>query len=87
MPKGKKTTVAIDPNESKLDRFHRVAEPRIRKALKSLDLVIACTNKATYEFTQEDVDRIQAAFAKKVQALAAAFSGQKKGEEDFTFRR
>jgi len=77
----------IPENESKLDRFHRVAEPRIRKALKDIDLVIACTNKATYEVAPEDVDRIQDAFAKKVAALASAFSGQTSSEESFSFRR
>lgn len=88
-PKVKKARAkaVIPENESKLDRFHRVAEPRIRKALKDIDLVIACTNKATYEYTPEDVDRIQNAFAARIEALAGAFTGQKETGETFSFRR
>jgi len=85
--KGKRQRSYIDPNESKLDRFHRVAESRVRKALKAIRVVTACTNTARYEWTPEDVDRIQAAFSDELEVLASGLAGGKSKASDFTFRR
>lgn len=42
----------------KRDRFVRLAENRVNKALKELSLIGNLSNKAAYDFTDEDVRKI-----------------------------
>lgn len=45
-------------NESKREKFVRIAEKRTNKILDTLKLLGNCSNKNTYEYTKKDVDKI-----------------------------
>lgn len=45
-------------NDTKRERFDRVAHARVRKIKELLGLLQNCANTHNYEYTQEDVDAI-----------------------------
>lgn len=45
-------------NETKRERFIRVAEARTNKIIDMMQLLGNCSNTATYSYSQEDVDQI-----------------------------
>lgn len=49
---------SVTKNETKRDRFIRVAEARTNKIIDMIQLLGNCSNTATYDYTQEDVDQI-----------------------------
>lgn len=66
-----------NPNESKAERFVRLAEPRVSRACKAISLI---GNFATgdYEFTEQQVAAMFAAMQEELDAQRAKF---KKGSE------
>ena len=44
--------------ESKSDRFVRIAEARTNKIINMIQLLGNCSNKGTYDYTKEDVRKI-----------------------------
>lgn len=71
-------------NESKAERFIRVAEPRVGRACKAISLI---GNFATgdYEYTEQQVD---AMFAAMQEALDTVRAKYRKGKESkFRFLR
>ncbi len=47
-----------DISESKRDKFVRLAEARTNKIIDMLHLLGNCSNTSTYEYTQQDVNKI-----------------------------
>ena len=45
-------------SQPKADRFHRVAEKRVDNVLNALRLLRQCSNRRTYEYTDEEVQRM-----------------------------
>jgi len=86
MPKGKKGTT-IPADESKRDRFMRVAEPRVRGVVKGLQNLRKCANRATYDYAPDDIERIQKILSIELSLLGQAFAGQTQGEDLFSFKR
>ncbi len=46
------------PEETKAERFSRVATRRLRAALKQMELLENCANTATYEYNDTQVDAL-----------------------------
>ncbi len=71
---------------AKKDRFINVAGRRVQKVLDDLESLSKCSNKNTYEYAQEDVNKMMRAIKEKVKFLDAAFSsGAKSGKQTFEF--
>lgn len=64
------------PVESKAQRFRRLANQRIPKALKVLGNIENLTRKQSYEYTPEQADRIVTVLAAAVKRIVDGFSGQ-----------
>jgi hypothetical protein len=45
-------------NSVKRERFIRVAEARTRKALSMIRLIGNCANRAVYEYSESDINKI-----------------------------
>jgi hypothetical protein len=45
-------------NETKHDKFVRIAEARTNKVVDMIRLLGNCSNNGTYEYTKEDVNKI-----------------------------
>lgn len=59
--------------ESKKDKFVRIAEARTNKIIDMIRLLGNCTNKASYEYSKEDVRKIFTAIENELKAAKAKF--------------
>lgn len=60
-------------NESKRERFVRIAEARTNKIINMIQLLGNCSNQGTYEYTKEDVDKIFSAIESEVREAKKKF--------------
>lgn len=68
----------------KRDRFVRLAVKRVNRAIKDIRLIANLSNRAAYEFTDEDSRKIVKALLKEVDTVKARFSGPgSAGKEEF----
>lgn len=67
---GKKTK----DNETKRERFVRLAENRMNNALKNIQLLSNLSNSSTYDYSNEDVDKIIKALKAAVTDLERSFA-------------
>lgn len=65
------------PQETKAQRFRRLANRRVPVALKRIEHVRNLTNHAQYEWTAEQAERILSALRAAVEEVARGFSGAK----------
>jgi len=65
--------------------FVRLAEARVRKALKSIQLIGNLSNRSNYDFTDEDISKIFKALNDEISACRRRFehSRKKPGENIF----
>lgn len=77
------TTIA----ETKRDRFVRLAEKRVPRALADIRIIRNLANTANYEFSSEDVDAIVASLQKAVDDLAAEFASKTRRPEAFSLAK
>ena len=67
--------------ESKRDRFIRVAENRTNRILDTLDLLGNCANKGNYDYTEQDVKKIFDTIQKKLDETRQRYAKQSKNEK------
>ena len=60
--------------ESKRDRFIRLAETRTNKIIDMLQLLGNCSNTSAYEYTQKDIEQIFSAIEFEVREAKKKFS-------------
>lgn len=60
--------------ESKREKFVRLAEARTNKIIDTLQLLGNCSNTSAYEYTQQDVDQIFAAIEAEVREAKKKFA-------------
>ena len=73
-------------NESKRDRFVRLAEARTNKILEMLRLLGNCSSKSNYEYTEADIRKIFTALEKEMKNTKNRVLGIETQEEKFTFK-
>ncbi len=74
--------------ETKADRFVRIAEARTNKIISMIQLLGNCSNRATYEYSKEDVKKIFGAIEEELKLAKAKFElGDSESEKKkFTLR-
>lgn len=67
--------------ETKRDKFVRLAEARTNKIIDMIQLLGNCSNAGAYDYTQQDVDKIFSAIENELREAKKKFSkvGSKKG--------
>ena len=71
---------------AKKDRFKNVAGRRVQKVLDDLDSLSKCSNRSTYDYTDEEVKKMMKAINDKFTLLKASFnSNTKSGKQTFEF--
>lgn len=74
-------------NETKRERFVRLAEARTNKILDMMKLLGNCSSKSNYEYTDEDVRKIFNAIEREMKNARAKFNGVDTQKEDrFTLK-
>lgn len=90
-PAQKKPTVSKKPvvkdaeKESKSDLFLRLATPRVEKVLKSLRILGNCANRNTYEYTEQQVDKMMEKLDNAFTLTMTKFHNSRKQQESFKF--
>lgn len=72
-------------NESKNDRFKRLAVNRVNKAVKSIELIGNLGNSSLYSSTAEDRKKIIKAINDATQKMKNDLDGNSKKREGFRF--
>jgi cytochrome c556 len=81
-PKGANNGKATE-GESKADRFRRIAGKRTAEALKAIEKVGATSRSTTYEYTDDQVDKIVTAMREQVDGVEKALKAH--GGDSGTF--
>lgn len=71
--------------ETKRDKFIRLAESRMNNVLKQIELLENLSNSRAYEYTQEDVDKIMKTLKNSISELERSFKVEKKNKK-FTLK-
>jgi len=82
--KTRKARTPIDPNETARDRFLRLAQSRIGSALNVIKGIGVLGNKAQYEYTDVDVDKIESALKGAIDAAVKSLRAGKPVKSTFT---
>ena len=59
--------------EEKRDRFRRLASQRTNNVLKAIQVLGNCSNKSTYSYTPEEINKIFAEIDRKLKETKALF--------------
>lgn len=70
-------------NETKEDKFKRIASARTQKVLDSLRLLGKCANKSVYSYSDQEIRKIFNAIEEELREQKRLFKGEKK-EKQFT---
>lgn len=71
----------VNDNETREERFKRVAEARTNAIFNKLRILGNCSNKQIYSYSEEDIDKIFSAINKQLREIRAKFNSRK--EERF----
>lgn len=67
-------------NETRSDRFKRLATQRTNAVLDKLRVLGNLSNKSNYEYTEEDLKKIFSAIETQLRVIKSRFSGAKRSE-------
>jgi hypothetical protein len=73
-------------NETKREKFIRLAEARTNKILEMMKLLGNCSSKASYDYTEKDIKKIFAALEKELKNTKNRFLGIESSEEKFSLK-
>lgn len=73
-------------NESKRERFIRIAEARTNKILSMMRLLGNCSSVSNYDYTDDDIKKIFGALDKELKTTKNKFLGIEGQEEKFSLR-
>ena len=80
-----KTTTIIPENETKAEKFIRIATPRVNSVIDKLDILANCAGSA-YEYNEEQIESMFDAIRNAVDACYSQFQPKQKAEKErFTF--
>jgi len=64
--------------ETRSERFRRVAARRTNNILRQIQVLGNCSNKSSYSYTEEDIRKIFSAIEGELRAVKARFANRKK---------
>ena len=78
-------TVVEKQEETKAEKFVRLGEYRMNKAIDTIGRLENLANKSSYEYTAEQVETMFGALESKVADVKAKFSTKKHDNTSFSF--
>ena len=78
--------VTSEHKETKEEKFRRLANARVNRALKSIRVIGNLANPATYNYTEGQVNQIVKALRAEVKELQQRFNGGPDGAKDFELK-
>ena len=64
--------------ETRKERFRRVATRRTNNILRQIQILGNCSNKSSYSYTEEDIRKIFSAIEGELRSVKAIFGNRKK---------
>jgi hypothetical protein len=64
--------------ETRKERFRRVATKRTNNILRQIQILGNCSNKSSYSYTEEDIQKIFSAIDRELKISKAKFSNRSK---------
>ena len=64
-------------NESRREKFIRLAESRMNNTLKNIELLSNLSNKSSYDYSQSDIDKMIKTLKQAVSNLEKSFTPSK----------
>ena len=64
--------------ETRSERFRRVATRRTNNILRQIQVLGNCSNKSSYSYTEEDIKKIFSAIEEELRATKSKFTNRKK---------
>ncbi|MBI4681686.1 MAG: hypothetical protein HY757_01060 [Nitrospirae bacterium] len=64
--------------ENRHERFKRIAAKRTNEILEKIRILGNCSNKSSYEYTEEEVNKIFSEIDKQLRSTKARFSAGKR---------
>lgn len=64
-------------NESKAERFKRIASSRTQRILNDIRLLGNCSNQSSYEYTDNDIEKIFSVIEKNLKNVKSSFNKPK----------
>lgn len=74
---------SILSTESKREKFVRLANSRVNRALKNIRIVGNLANRSRYEYTEGDLEKIMKALRSELRTLQKRFEGDIDDENEF----
>jgi len=65
-------------DETRSQRFKRIATKRTNDIIKRIRILGNCSNRSAYDYTEEEIDKIFAAVGKELKSANARFTFNKK---------
>ena len=66
--------------ETRHERFKRIAEKRTNEILERTRILGNCANKSSYEYNEEEINKIFSEIDKQLKLTKAKFLAQKRGK-------
>ena len=82
-PEVKKVVKVV--KESKVDSFNRLAKVRVEKVLKAIRILGNCSNRSNYDYSKEQIDKIDFTLTTALGNMLAKFTQSKAEQESFEF--
>lgn len=67
-------------NETKRERFVRLAEKRTNEVLERIRILGGCANKRMYDYSKKDADKIFRAIDSELKRVRSLFTEEKKNQ-------
>ena len=71
--------------ETKSELFNRLGKQRIEKVLKSIRILGNCSNRNTYEYSQQQISKMTSTLVQALEQMLNKFTQNKKEIESFEF--
>lgn len=72
--------------KTKRERFETIASNRVQRILTSLDSLSRCSNTRNYEYSEEDVRKMEKAIKEKLSETLNSFAISLNKEQVMTFK-
>ena len=79
-----KVSTVTNSSDQRGERFRRVAERRVNNVLEAIRLLSQCSNRRTYEYTDDDVRRMFREIDRELRAAKQSFISPEK-KKGFSF--
>ena len=78
-------TKKVQDNESKAEKFVRLGEYRVNKAIEAIGRIENLSNRSSYEYTEEQVEAMFSMMEKRLAEVKSRFAPKQAKNNTFSF--